>query len=107
MQVLPIDLTAIVAIVLGMSVILIPVAGLTLRFAIKPAVEALAKSFEHHGLEDTVAILERRMGLLENQLESVDTTVNRLADAVEFQNELQAGKAKTSLPSGESPDDAP
>ena len=102
MQVLPIDLTAIIAIVMGISIVLIPVAGLTLRFAIKPAVEAIAKSFEHHGLEDTVGILERRLGILERQMESMETTVNRLADAVEFQNELQAGRARSSLPSGES-----
>ena len=41
--VLPIDLTAIVAIVMGMLVVLIPVAGLTARFALKPVVEALAR----------------------------------------------------------------
>lgn len=102
--VLPIDLTAIVAIVMGISIILIPVAGLTLRFAIKPAVEAIARSFEHRGLEDTVAVLERRLEVLERQVESMDTTVNRLAEAVEFQNELQAGRRQSSLPVGEPPE---
>lgn len=102
MQVLPIDLTAIVAIVMGVSIVLIPVAGLTLRFAIKPAVEAIARSFEHRGLEDTVGILERRLGILERQMESVETTVNRLAEAVEFQNELQSGRTGSSLPPGQS-----
>lgn len=101
--VLPIDLTAIVAVVMGISIVLIPVAGLTLRFAIKPAVDAIARSFEHQGLEDTVGILERRLGVLERQVESLETTVGRLAEAVEFQNELQAGRVRSSLPAGEPP----
>lgn len=99
--VLPIDVTAIVALVMGISIILIPVAGLTLRFAIKPAVEAIARSFEHRGLEDTVSVMERRLGILERQMESMETTVNRLADVVEFQNELHAGQPPPSLPPDE------
>lgn len=104
MQVLPIDVTAIVAIVMGVSIILIPVAGLTLRFAIKPAVEAIAQAFEHRGLEDTVGILERRLSILERQMESVETTVNRLAEAVEFQNELRAGRDPAALSAGDFPE---
>ena len=38
MQMLPIDLTEIVAIVLGISIVLVPVIGLTARFALGPAV---------------------------------------------------------------------
>ena len=100
MNVLPIDLTAIVAIVMVFSCILIPVAGVTLRFAIKPAVEALVKAFDNRGLEDTVGVLERRLGLLEHQMDSIDTTVKRLADAVEFQNQLQSGTGEPALAAG-------
>jgi hypothetical protein len=101
-EILPIDVEGIIAIVMGISIVLIPVAGLTLRFAIKPAVEALARAFEHQGLEDTVSILERRMGFLESQMETMEHTVDRLAEAVEFQNELRSGRdqAPTSLPPG-------
>jgi hypothetical protein len=38
---LPIDLTALIASTLGMMVVIIPVLGLTIRFAAKPLVEAL------------------------------------------------------------------
>jgi hypothetical protein len=38
---LPVDLTALVASTLGMMVVLIPVLGLTVRFAAKPLLEAL------------------------------------------------------------------
>lgn len=105
MEVLPIDITAIVAIVLGMATILIPVAGITARFALKPTVEALAKLFEHRGLEETVAILERRVGLVESQLESMDTSLSRLADAVEFERDLRGGRTAHSLPAADAPAD--
>jgi hypothetical protein len=97
-QVMPIDLTAIVAIVMVFSCALIPIAGITLRFAIKPAVEALVKAFDNRGLEDTVGVLERRLGLLEHQMDSIDSTVHRLAEALEFQNELQSGRTEEPLP---------
>jgi hypothetical protein len=38
---LPIDLTALVASTLGMMVVIIPIIGLTIRFASRPLVEAL------------------------------------------------------------------
>lgn len=100
MQVMPIDLEAIIAIVMGISIVLIPVAGLTARFALKPTVEALARLFEHRGLEETVDILERRMGFLETRMESMDTSLQRLADAVEFDSELRAPELRRSLASG-------
>lgn len=101
-EILPINVEGIIAIVMGISIVLIPVAGLTLRFAIKPSVEALARAFEHKGIEDTVSILERRMGLLESQMQSMEDTVDRLAEVVEFQNELRSGRDQppTSLPPG-------
>lgn len=103
MQIMPIDLEAIIAIVMGISIVLIPVAGLTARFALKPTVEALARLFEHKGLEETVDILERRMAFLETRMESMDTSLRRLADAVEFDAELRAPEARRSLSSDTSP----
>lgn len=96
MQVMPIDVTEIVAVVLGLSVVLIPIAGLTARFALKPVVEAFGRLGEHRGLEETVAILERRLDLLEAQNESMDRSIRRIADAVEFDRKL--------LESGEGPE---
>jgi hypothetical protein len=93
MQVLPIDLTEIVAIVLGMSVVLIPVAGLTARFALKPLVESLGKVNEVRGVEETVAITERRVALLEQQLEAMDTTVRHLEAGEVFDRALKSGAA--------------
>lgn len=91
MQVLPVDLTALLAVFMGISIVLIPVIGITARFALKPTVEALARLFEHKGLEDTVGIMERRMALLESQMESLDNSVKQLAEVSEFNRQLVSG----------------
>ena len=91
MDVLPVDLTALLAVFMGISIVLVPVIGLTARFALKPTVEALSRLFEHRGMEDSVAILERRMALLEQQMESLDGSVKRLAEVAEFHKALGSG----------------
>lgn len=96
MQVLPIDLTEIVAIVLGMSVVLIPIMGLTARFALKPLVESLGKVNEVRGVEETVAITERRVALLEQQLEAMDATVRHLEAGEAFDRALGVPAAQPS-----------
>ena len=93
MDVMPIDLTAIVAIIMGISIVLVPVIGLTARFALKPLVESLGHFFQSRNVEESVRILERRMALLEQHLESMDTTVSRMSDAAEFHRELRSGPA--------------
>ncbi|NJD20307.1 MAG: hypothetical protein FIA95_13630 [Gemmatimonadetes bacterium] len=100
MDVLPVDLTALLAVFMGISIVLVPVIGITARFALKPTVEALARLFERRGIEDTVALLERRMALLEQQMESLDTSVKRLAEVAEFHRALSSGE-KAELPKGE------
>ena len=94
MQILPIDLTALVAVILGISIVLVPVIGLTARFALKPTVEALGRFFEHKGLDESVHIMERRMALMEQQIESLDASVRRLAEVTEFHTALGASAPK-------------
>ena len=98
MQVLPIDLTAIVAIVLGMMVVLIPVAGLTARFALKPTVEALGQFFESKGKDEAVHLLERRCALLEQQVEAMEHQVLRIQETTDFDRALRAGTREPAPP---------
>lgn len=108
MQVLPVDLESIIAIVMGISIVLIPVAGITARFALKPTVEAFARLFEHKGLEETVGVMERRMNLLESQMESMNVSLARIAETVEFDHELRGGsRADRTLPGEAPPADTP
>lgn len=91
MQIMPIDLTSIVAVVMGISIVLVPVIGLTARFALKPLVESMGHFFQSRNVEESVRILERRMALLEQHLESMDSTLTRVAEAAEFHRELRSG----------------
>lgn len=91
MEIAPINLTALVAVILGISTVLIPIIGLTARFALKPTVEALSKFFESKGQEETVAILERRQALLEAQVEQMESTVRRLGEVSDFDRQLESG----------------
>lgn len=101
--VMPIDLTAIVAIVMGMLTVLIPIAGLTARFALKPVVESLARLFDSRTVEDTVQITERRVSLLEQQVESLEALVDRLKDEREFDRALSGSPSAGELPSPQGP----
>ncbi len=91
MEIIPIDVTGLVAVVMGISVVLVPVIGLTARFALKPTVEALSKFFESKGQEEALAILERRQALLEGQIEQLDGALRRLSEAQEFDRQLGSG----------------
>lgn len=91
MQIMPIDLTAIISVIMGISIVLIPVIGLTARFALKPVVEALARVFESRGMNESMQIMERRMALMESQVEAMGGTMKRLEETSTFDAQLRAG----------------
>jgi hypothetical protein len=91
MPVEPIDLTEVIAVIMGISVVLIPIIGLTARFALKPTVEALSRIFEGRGRDETVQILERRIALLESQVEVMESSVRRVEEGARFDAQLKAG----------------
>lgn len=93
MEVMPIDLTAIISVVMGISIVLIPVIGLTARFALKPTVEALARIFEGRGREEAMQMLERRVALLEQQVDAMEGAVGRLEETSSFDTQLRAGES--------------
>ena len=95
MPVAPIDIVSLVAVMMGISVVLIPVIGLTARFALKPTVEALGRFFETKGSEEIVRILERRVALLEQQVEHLEGSQARLEDISEFNKQLASGSEGT------------
>lgn len=104
MQILPVDLTSLVAVILGISIVLVPVIGLTARFALKPTVEALSRFFEGKGRDEALALLERRCALLESQLEAMEADLHRLKEGAEFERQLAGGgTAHPPLSSGSAP----
>lgn len=98
MQITPIDLTEIVAVVLSMLVVLIPIAGLTARFAIKPLAESLANVMQARDAHETQQITERRVALLEQQVEALENLTRRLQEERAFDRELKAGSTERTLP---------
>ena len=90
MQILPIDITALVATILGISIVLIPVIGVTARFALKPAVEAVSRLFENRNTHEAIQILERRMELQEHQIEALQNALRSLTEERDFDRQLAA-----------------
>lgn len=94
------------AIFLGLMVVLIPITGLTLRFALKPVMEALGRYREGQGDRQMQQLLERRVALMEEQLHSMDRSLRELAEESEFRRELESGRTRPAalpLPSHEAP----
>jgi hypothetical protein len=93
MEVLPVDIVALVSVILGISIVLVPVIGLTARFALKPVVEALARVFESRSVDETVRILERRVELQEQQIEALQSSLKQVAETQDFDRQLAAPRA--------------
>jgi len=91
MNVEPVDLVALVSSIMGISIVLFPVIGLTIRFALKPTVEAMSRFFDHKGLGENVQIMERRMALMEQQIQSIESSVAQLVEVTDFHNQLRSG----------------
>ena len=84
------NLIALVAVVLGSLTVLIPIAGITARIALKPMVEAMARYREMKGEDAAVGLLERRMSLLEEQLHGMDRSLRILVEDADFRRRLEA-----------------
>jgi hypothetical protein len=65
---LPVDMTQLVAVVLGCMIPLIFVVGITMRFAAKPLVEALGKLRENGAPARDLEVLGRRVLELEQEV---------------------------------------
>ena len=90
MEVMPVELTGLIGTIGGILIVLIPVAGLTARFALKPIVEAISRAREIQGGNRETAILEKRVALLEQQIRNVEGSMERLVEDSEFRRQLEA-----------------
>ena len=78
---------------LGILTVLIPIAGLTARFALKPIVEAIARMREVQSgtTAREVNLLEQRVALLEQQYQALDNQVERITEVKDFERQLTSG----------------
>ncbi len=49
MEILPVGIPSVIAVIMGIPIVLVPVIGLTARFPLKPTVETLSRVFEARG----------------------------------------------------------
>lgn len=91
---MPVDWAELAAVIMGTAIILIPVAGFTARFALKPIVEAVATYRGVEGMSEDLEVLDRRLSLLEQQQAQMESELTRLQEAVEFHDRLGAGESE-------------
>lgn len=84
----------ILAILFGGLIVLVPILGLTLRFALKPAVEAYERLRSSGGDEKLVAMLEQRLALVEQQMHQIESSVRQIEEQRDFDLRLAAGPKK-------------
>lgn len=89
--VLPIDLTSVIAVVMGLLVVLIPISGLTARFALKPIAEAVARMREAQGTSRELQLIEQRLALMEQQISNLEGEVRQIEEKSSFDRQLGRG----------------
>jgi hypothetical protein len=83
------DDKAIVVIFVGLSLVL-PVAALSIRIALKPIVESIARLMELRGGQQVSDLLERRVTLLEQEVQVLRAENTRLQEERDFYNQLES-----------------
>jgi hypothetical protein len=84
MEIQPVDLTALIPATLGVLIVLVPVIGFTVRFAIKPIVDALSRTRE-------TAAPGREVELLAARVRELEEEVIRLKNSDPYRVGLPAG----------------
>jgi hypothetical protein len=82
------DIPAIIGVTGGILIVLVPVAGLTARFALKPVIDAFARNLQGRHSNEAVQLVERRLALLEQELTALRTDLQQVGDAKEFYRKL-------------------
>ena len=93
-----VNIIGLTAVVIGGLSILIPITGLTARFALKPIIEAITTLRAGQEGDRRVGYLEQRLALVEEQLHSMERDHQRLVEADDFRRQLESPVPR-SLPS--------
>ncbi|HEX9939047.1 MAG TPA: hypothetical protein VGB15_18035 [Longimicrobium sp.] len=84
------ELIGLTAVVFGGLAFLIPVAGVTARIALRPIVEAMGRYRELKGGDENTQLLERRMALMEEHINSIGRSVQVLVEDADFRRRLES-----------------
>lgn len=90
------DIVPVIAVTGGILMFLIPIAGLTARFALKPIVESIARLKEMQGTgggsSSDVRQLDQRLTMIEQQMQTMEGSIRQLSDARDFDRQLSSGR---------------
>jgi hypothetical protein len=84
-----IDYTSLAAVLLVGSAICAPIFALSIRLALRPVVEAWTKLKQSETGGRDIALQDRRMAVLEQEIQSLQRAVQELAEGDEFRRRLQ------------------
>lgn len=84
------EIVGLTAVIMGGLAVLIPIVGLTARFALKPVIEAITTLRGADAGDQRVAFLEQRLSLVEEQLHSMEREQKRLVEDNDFRKQLEA-----------------
>jgi hypothetical protein len=100
----PNDVAPMVGFLVTAFVVSIPVIAFSARFAIKPIADALVRIRDAQGgarsADDALLMHDRRLSLMEAELQQISTTLERLAEADHFRTQLESGRPGAALPRG-------
>ena len=82
------DLGELIAVSGAFLVVLIPVAGLTARFALKPLIETVAKVMQARQGNEAIQLVERRMAALEQEMALMRSELQQVGEGKEFYRKL-------------------
>lgn len=78
----------IIAILMIGLIVFVPVAGVTMRLALKPLIDSVIRVAEMRRSTQEVALLEKRLALVEQELASVRGEVREVSAQAEFYRRL-------------------
>jgi hypothetical protein len=88
----------ILAMLLTAMVIFVPVAGLTMRFALKPIVDSIARLMEARAQNAASELLEKRLALVEQELQAMRAEVARVVERGDFYDRLAVERLAERVP---------
>jgi len=80
-----------IVLILAGLIILVPVTGITLRFALKPIVDSIARLMEFRARLESADNVDRRVAVLEQELHAARLELQELRDRDDFYKRLEAG----------------
>jgi hypothetical protein len=78
----------VLAILMAGLIVFVPVAGITARFALKPLIDSVIRIAEMRRSTEEVRLLERRIALLEQEMNGVKGDMHEISEQKEFLRKL-------------------